>query len=83
MQAVVMGGTATECNALAIPARILLVMGSTVTIRRTDVLVRPCGKPRGTTDEDVRRTPQIGPREVGYGQNNTGRAMLLGLCAIQ
>ncbi len=32
--------------------------------RRTDVLARPCGKPRRATDEDVRRTLQFGPRKV-------------------
>ncbi len=43
---------------------VILRAGRHQTFRRTDILVRPCGTPRGATDEDVRRTSPSGPREV-------------------
>ncbi len=55
---------------------------------RTDILVRPCGKPRGATDEDVRRTSQSAPLEVYSGQHVASaspgmRALRMGRGEIQ
>ncbi len=50
-------------NRMSVP-RIIRLSVRTETFRRTDVLVRPRGKPRRATDEDVRCTPQSVPYEV-------------------
>ena len=54
-------GRARSC-----PRGSILLVGRNDAIRRTDVLVRPCEKTRGATDEDVRHTPQSGPRSINH-----------------